>query len=57
MAKLVVTGGCGFLGFHLCKKLSDKYEKILVIDIDDFRKEGYPANVEYVRWISAICPR
>jgi nucleoside-diphosphate-sugar epimerase len=47
MAKLIVTGGCGFLGFHVCAKLKDKYEKILIIDIDDFRKEEYPANVEY----------
>ena len=47
MAKLVVTGGAGFLGFHICKKLADKYEKILVLDIDTFRKEDYAANVEY----------
>ncbi|MFW6211241.1 MAG: NAD-dependent epimerase/dehydratase family protein, partial [bacterium] len=47
MAKLVVTGGAGFLGFHICNRLKDKYEKILVLDIDDFRKEEYPDNVEY----------
>lgn len=47
MAKLVVTGGSGFLGFHICKKLADKYEKILVLDIDTFRAEEYPKNVEY----------
>jgi len=47
MAKLVVTGGAGFLGFHTCNRLKDKYEKILVLDIDDFRKEEYPDNVEY----------
>jgi nucleoside-diphosphate-sugar epimerase len=49
MAKLVVTGGCGFLGFHVCKKFAKKYSKILVIDIDDFRKEEYPKNVMYLR--------
>ncbi|HRU39457.1 MAG TPA: NAD(P)-dependent oxidoreductase, partial [Candidatus Goldiibacteriota bacterium] len=47
MAKLVVTGGCGFLGFHVCKKLAKKYSKILVVDIDTFRKEEYPKNVIY----------
>jgi len=47
MAKLVVTGGCGFLGFHICRKLASKYSKILVVDIDEFRKNEYPRNVEY----------
>ena len=47
MAKLIVTGGCGFLGFHVCLKLQKKYSKILVIDIDEFRKDEYPKNVEY----------
>ncbi len=49
MAKLIVTGGCGFLGFHVCKKLSKKYSKILVVDIDEFRKGDYAKNVEYVK--------
>jgi nucleoside-diphosphate-sugar epimerase len=47
MSKLVVTGGCGFLGLHICNRLKDKYEKILVIDIDEFNKDEYPQNVEY----------
>jgi nucleoside-diphosphate-sugar epimerase len=47
MEKLIVTGGAGFLGFHICQKLHDKYEKILVLDVDEFRKEEYPSNVEY----------
>jgi nucleoside-diphosphate-sugar epimerase len=49
MAKLIVTGGCGFLGFHVCKKMSKKYTKILVIDIDDFREGEYPKNVAYLK--------
>ena len=49
MAKLIVTGGAGFLGYHICNRLKDKYEKILVIDIDEFRKEEYPGNCEFVR--------
>jgi nucleoside-diphosphate-sugar epimerase len=47
MAKLIITGGCGFLGFHLCTRLKDKFEKILIIDIDTFRTGEYPPNVEY----------
>jgi nucleoside-diphosphate-sugar epimerase len=47
MAKLIVTGGCGFLGIHVCKELQKKFTKILVVDIDEFRKQEYPKNVEY----------
>lgn len=47
MPNLVVTGGCGFLGLHICNRLKDKYEKILVIDIDEFNKSEYPDNVQY----------
>ncbi len=47
MAKLVVTGGCGFLGLHICNRLKDKYEKFLVLDVDEFRPEEYPENTEY----------
>jgi nucleoside-diphosphate-sugar epimerase len=47
MAKLIVTGGCGFLGLHVCRKMSKKFSKILVVDIDEFKKEEYPKNVEY----------
>ncbi|HDQ26115.1 MAG TPA: NAD-dependent epimerase/dehydratase family protein, partial [bacterium] len=49
MAKLVVTGGAGFLGLHICRKLTDKYEKILALDIDEFIREEYPANVEFLK--------
>ena len=49
MAKLIVTGGCGFLGLHVCKKMAKKYSKVLVIDIDKFNKDEYPKNVEYIK--------
>ena len=32
MSKLLITGGAGFLGYHLCKKLSDKYDEIIVVE-------------------------
>ena len=40
MKKLLITGGAGFLGYHLCKKLSDKFE-IIAIDIEDFSETEY----------------
>ncbi len=47
MARLAVTGGCGFLGYHICNQLADKYEQIIVIDIDDFNPAEYPKNAIY----------
>lgn len=45
--KLIITGGAGFLGYHLCNRLSDKYEKIFVLDIASIDPKEYPANVKY----------
>ena len=28
----LVTGGCGFIGFHLCQKLLDLNHKVIVLD-------------------------
>jgi nucleoside-diphosphate-sugar epimerase len=47
--KLAVTGGAGFLGFHLCNQLREKYDEILVLDIAPIDQEEYPANVRYFR--------
>ncbi len=44
---LSVTGGAGFLGYHIANKLKDKYEKIRIIDIAPIKKEEYPENIEY----------
>ncbi|MEW6102410.1 MAG: NAD(P)-dependent oxidoreductase [bacterium] len=44
---LIITGGAGFLGYHLCNKLSDKYEEILIIDIAPIDPSEYPKNVRY----------
>lgn len=49
MAKLVVTGGAGFLGYHICNRLKDKYDEFLVIDIDKFNPDEYPANTKYLK--------
>ena len=46
--KLAVTGGAGFLGFHVCNQLKDQYDDILVIDIAPIDPSEYPGNVRYV---------
>ena len=46
---LVVTGGAGFLGYHICNQLGSKYDKIKIIDIADYDPSEYPKNVEYVK--------
>lgn len=46
---LAVTGGAGFLGYHICNELNDKYKKIYVIDIQDMDSNEYPDNVEFFK--------
>ena len=43
MARVVVTGGAGFLGSHLCRSLLDRGDE--VVAIDNF-VTGTVANVE-----------
>jgi len=45
--KLAVTGGSGFLGYHLCNMLADKFDEIIVIDIAPLNPSEYPKNVKY----------
>ncbi|MBU0894632.1 MAG: NAD(P)-dependent oxidoreductase [Nanoarchaeota archaeon] len=49
MKKLMVTGGAGFLGYHICKKLSKEFDKIIITDIDFFNKKEYAKNIEYFK--------
>lgn len=44
---LLVTGGSGFLGYHICNRLKDKYKKIIILDIAPIDKDEYPENVDY----------
>lgn len=46
--KLAITGGAGFLGYHLCKKLFTRYDSVFVIDIAPIDASEYPSNVTYV---------
>ena len=45
--KLAITGGAGFLGYHLCNQLSDKYEQIFSLDIAPSDSKEYPENVKH----------
>ncbi len=47
--KLAVTGGSGFLGYHLCKNLNDKFDGIMVIDIAKINAQEYPENCTHLR--------
>lgn len=49
MKKLLITGGVGFLGYHICKKLAKKFDRIILVDIDQFHKEEYPSNVDFYK--------
>lgn len=49
MSKLLITGGAGFLGYHLCRILSERFDEIIILDIDEFQKEDYASNVKYFK--------
>ncbi|HHE04634.1 MAG TPA: NAD(P)-dependent oxidoreductase [candidate division WOR-3 bacterium] len=45
--KIAITGGAGFLGYHICNYLGDKCDEIRVIDIAPLNTEKYPENTTY----------
>ncbi|MCK5579843.1 MAG: NAD(P)-dependent oxidoreductase [Candidatus Omnitrophica bacterium] len=47
--KLAVTGGAGFLGYHICHQLKDLYDEIYVLDIAPIDEKEYPQNAQYVQ--------
>lgn len=47
MSKLLITGGSGFLGYHICRRLSKNFSRIILVDIAPFVKEDYDSNVAY----------
>lgn len=46
MSRILITGGAGFIGFHLLKMLSNKHE---VLGIDDFNSFLYDSRHKYAR--------
>tara|TARA_B100000886_G_C20424068_1_gene493037 strand:- start:1646 stop:2602 length:957 start_codon:yes stop_codon:yes gene_type:complete len=49
MNKILITGGCGFIGSHLSEYLFKKYKNSKIIIFD---KVSYAANVKYINGIS-----
>ncbi len=46
---LLITGGAGFLGFHLAQKFRDRFEKIIIFDLAEALPAEYPPNCEFVK--------
>lgn len=47
MEKILITGGGGFLGYHLCKNLNTKFKEIIIVDVSPIEQSEYPKNVKY----------
>ncbi|MDP2923896.1 MAG: NAD(P)-dependent oxidoreductase, partial [Candidatus Omnitrophota bacterium] len=45
--KLAITGGAGFLGYHLCNCLCNKFDEIFIVDIAPIDPREYPQNIKY----------
>lgn len=47
--KVFITGGAGFLGYHLVQRLKKDKHKITLYDIADYNPEDYPKDVKLVK--------
>ena len=45
MRKILVTGGCGFVGSNLCLKLKQKYPTYELIAFDNLKRRGSELNI------------
>ncbi len=53
--RLLITGGAGFLSYHVCQLLSPRYSEILALDVAPFAENEYPANVRCLK--ADVCDR
>ena len=47
--RLLVTGGAGFLGYHLARRLSEQGHRLALVDVGPFEAGEYPSGVEFLR--------
>lgn len=47
--KILITGGCGFVGINLCQKLKLKYPSYQIIAFDNLRRRGSELNIEKLK--------
>ena len=48
--RLLVTGGCGFIGTHLCRRLLAEGHSVLVVDNEsNGSRENLPSGVKFIR--------
>ncbi|MFN7018860.1 MAG: NAD-dependent epimerase/dehydratase family protein [Fimbriimonadales bacterium] len=47
MDKVLITGGAGFLGYHLAHHFADRGVGIALLDIAPYEKSEYPAGTEF----------
>jgi len=50
MIKILITGGCGFIGSNFINFILDNYSNYFILNIDNLY---YPANESYIRHINA----
>lgn len=48
--KIIVTGGCGYIGTMLCRELLENGHDVLAIDILKFGKKGYEYNKRFINF-------
>lgn len=49
MIKILITGGCGFIGSNFINFILDNYSNYFILNIDNLY---YPANESYIRYIN-----
>ncbi len=46
---IAVTGGAGFLGFHLANHIAEQGERCVMLDIAPFHEEDYPKDTRFIK--------